>query len=75
MNITSQTTQPASTLDLRAAEQRLRLHGRVVELRSRIHERFDLKHTVREYVVPASGVAALLAFLLGYGITGIFTRR
>jgi len=66
---------PTDTLELRAADQRRRLHSSVTELRSKVHERLDIKRNAREYLVPASGVGALLGLLLGYGFTGMFTRH
>jgi hypothetical protein len=47
----------------------------VTELRSKVHERLDVKRNAREYLVPASGVGALLGLLLGYGFAGMFTRH
>lgn len=75
MNTTPQHDPPTYTLELRAADQRRRLHSSVVELRSRVQERLDPKQLGREYLVPASALAALLAMVLGYGLTGIFTRH
>jgi hypothetical protein len=72
---TLQKIEPISVLNSRAAEQRGRLHRSAVELRSRISQRLDPKETVSEYIVPASGIAALIAFILGYGITGMFTHH
>ena len=66
---------PTDRLELRAADQRRRLHSSVTELRSKVHERLDVKRNAREYLVPASGVGALLGLLLGYGFTGMFTRH
>ena len=68
-------TAPSYTLEMRAADQRRRLHSSVAELRSKVQEKLDVKRTAREYVLPLSGAAALLGTLLGYGITGVFTRR
>jgi hypothetical protein len=66
---------PTDRLELRAADQRRRLHSSVTELRSKVHERLDVKRNAREYLVPASGVGALLGLLLGYGFAGMFTRH
>jgi hypothetical protein len=66
---------PSYTLEARAADQRRRLHTSAVELRSVMREKLDVKRTARRYVPAASGAAALFAMLLGYGLTGMFTRH
>lgn len=65
---------PYELLEERAAKQRRDLHNHVVELRSTMAERLDVKNAAREYLWPATGAAALLGLLLGYGLTGIFTN-
>ena len=75
MSTSPKQKEPTYTLELRAADQRRRLHSSVVELRSKVQERLDPKQLGREYLVPASGVAALLGLVLGYGMTGMFTRH
>ena len=75
MSTSPASNQPTSTLELRAADQRRRLHSSVTELRSKMHERLDIKRNAREYLVPASGIGALLGLVLGYGLTGMFTRH
>ncbi len=65
---------PYEILEERAAQQRRQLHNRVIELRTTLADRLDVKKNAREYLWPAAGVAALLALSLGYGIAGIFTR-
>jgi hypothetical protein len=66
---------PSYTLEARAADQRRRLHSTAVELRSIVREKLDVKRTARQYVAVASGAAALMGLLLGYGVAGIFTRN
>lgn len=70
---------PAEILEQRAAEQRRRLHNSVSELRTtvkeEVRERLDIKRYAREYLLPASAVAGLVALVAGYSLTGIFTRR
>ena len=66
---------PSYTLEMKAADQRRRLHSSVVELRSKVREKLDVKRTARQYVPIASGAAALFGMLLGYGAAGMFTRR
>jgi hypothetical protein len=65
---------PTDILELKAAEQRRRLHNSVTELRTQMHEKLDIKKNAREYVWPASGVVGLIGLVLGYGFAGIFTR-
>jgi hypothetical protein len=66
---------PTSELELRAAEQRKRLHESVEELESRVRENLDLKTAARAYIVPVSAGAALFSFVVGYALAAIFTRR
>jgi hypothetical protein len=75
MSTKPQHKEPPYTLELRAADQRRRLHSSVVELRSRVQERLNPKQLGREYLLPASAVAAFLGLVLGYGLTGMFTRH
>jgi hypothetical protein len=75
----SATTQPGfpmptDVLEIRAEEQRRKLHNSVSELRTQVREKLDVKKNAREYVWPASGAVALIGLVLGYGIAGIFTR-
>ena len=63
---------PFEVLEQRAANQRRQLHESVTELRSAVREKLDVKRTARQYVVPATGVAALLGLVIGYGLAGIF---
>lgn len=69
------TPEPEEVLEIRAADQRRRLHSSVVELKSRVREKMDVKRTVRAHLRAASGLAALAGFVLGYGVAGLFTRR
>jgi hypothetical protein len=66
---------PADELELRAAEQRKRLHESVEELESRVRETLDWKRAARTYIVPVSAGAALFSFVVGYALAGIFTRH
>ena len=61
-------------LEERAAEQRRQLHNSVSELRSTVQKKFDVKKNATQYLGPAAAVAAVLGLMLGYGLTGIFTR-
>jgi hypothetical protein len=66
---------PSYDLELRAAEERRRLHGTLAELRSRVHEELDVKKRVREHLGAACGIAALLSLGVGYSVTGLFVRN
>jgi len=68
-------SMPVDVLEERAADQRRQLHDTVVELKSSLRESLDIRRTAREYLLPAAGAAASLGLVLGYGLTGIFTRR
>jgi len=69
------TELPSYDLELKAAEERRRLHGTLAELRSRVQEELDVKKRVREHLGPACAIAALLTLGLGYSVAGIFVRR
>ena len=73
-NINLSPDGPTDILELRAAEQRKRLHNSVVELRETVRERLDMKKTVREHFAPAAGGAAVIGLILGYGMGGMFSR-
>ena len=66
---------PTYELELRAPEQRKRLHESVEELKSRVRENLDLKKAARAHIAPVSGGAALVSFVVGYAVAGIFTRH
>jgi hypothetical protein len=68
-------TVPSPDLELRAADERRRLHSSVVELKSRVRETLDVKRNARKHVMLGSGIAAFLSLILGYGFAGIFTRH
>ncbi|MGZ4813655.1 MAG: hypothetical protein ACXVZR_01830 [Terriglobales bacterium] len=65
---------PTDILEMRAAEQRRRIHASVLELREQIDEKLDVKKRAAEYVLPASGAAAFLGLLFGYGFASMFSR-
>ena len=66
------TELPSYDLELKAAEERRRLHGTLAELRSRVHQELDIRKRVREHLTAACGVAALLSLGLGYSVAGVF---
>ena len=66
------TELPSYDLELKAAEERRRLHGTLAELRSRVHQELDIKKRVREHLAAACVVATLLSLGLGYSVAGVF---
>jgi hypothetical protein len=65
---------PSYDLELKAADERRRLHGTLAELRSRVHDELDVKKRVREHLGAACAFAALLSLGLGYSVAGVFVR-
>ncbi len=68
-------TLPTHDLELRAADQRRRLHASVHELKDHVRDSLDVKKQAREHVLLASGVATAVAAAVGYGVAGMFTSR
>lgn len=66
---------PTYELELRAADERKRLHNTLEELKERMHETLDVKSKVRHHPWLFSGVAGLIAAGAGYSLAGLFTRR
>ena len=64
---------PTDVLEMRAADQRRRIHESVLELREQLDEKLDVKKKASEYVLPASGAAAFLGLLFGYGMASMFS--
>jgi hypothetical protein len=75
MSTSPTSREPTYTLEMRAVDQRRRLHESVAELRSKVQERLDVKRNARDYLVPLSAGGAFLGLLLGFGMTGMFTRH
>ena len=69
------TELPSYDLELKAAEERRRLHGTLAELRSRVHDELDVKKRVREHLGAACAIAALLSVGIGYSVTGLFVHN
>ena len=68
-------TLPSSDLELRAANERRRLHKAVEELRCQLRDKLDVRNNAREHLGLACAAAALLGVAAGYGVTGIFVHR
>jgi hypothetical protein len=70
--------EPVENLELRAVEQRNRLHQTTSELKGKIaetREQLDPKRIVGEHFVGVAAASGALALLVGYGVAGMFTRR
>jgi hypothetical protein len=65
---------PPDILEMKAVEQRERLHGTISELRSNVRQKLDVKTQAREYVWPATTLAALLSLAFGYTAGSLFHR-
>ena len=69
--------EPVENLELRAVEQRNRLHQTTSELKGKIaetREQLDPARKVRQHFAGVAAAGAL-ALLVGYGVAGMFTRR
>jgi hypothetical protein len=66
-------TAPTDVLELRAAEQRRRIHDTTLELRTQLEEKLDVRRKATEYVWPASGVAAGIGLVFGWAAAGLFS--
>jgi len=69
-------TLPVESLELRALEQRNRLHNTASELRTKVsdaREKLDVSKNAREHLIGASVIVSLFGFFSGYGLAGIFT--
>jgi hypothetical protein len=71
MNVES--NLPPDILEVRAAEQRRRIHETVLELREQVEDKLDVKRQAAEYVWPASGIAAFVGLVFGWGVAGMFS--
>ena len=69
------TALPDYDLQMKAAEERKRLHNSVAELRSRMHEDLNVEKLVRGRLAPICAVSAAFALGAGYLITGAFVRH
>ena len=67
-------TPPTEILEKQAAEQRALLHESDSELRTQVRVTFDPNRAARQYFRPIAGISGALAFVIGYAVTGVFTR-
>ena len=64
---------PPDVLEVRAAEERRRIHERVLELRQQVEEKLDVRRQAAPYVWQGAGVAAVVGLVFGWGLAGIFS--
>lgn len=65
---------PSYDLELKASEERKRLHASVAELKFHVRDSLDVNKQVREHLGIACGAAALLGLVVGYSVTSLFVR-
>jgi hypothetical protein len=65
---------PVDVLEKQAADERRQLHNSVQELRVSVQERLDVKRNVRNHLGTVCGAMAVIGLVLGYMVTGVFTR-
>lgn len=66
---------PSYDLELKAADERLRLHTSVAELRSSLSHALDVRKNAREHLGSACAITALVGVVMGYAVTGVFTSK
>jgi hypothetical protein len=64
---------PSYDLEVRAADERRRLHTSMAELKECLTEAVDVKKNVRQHLGLACGVAAIFGLAGGYAVGAIFT--
>jgi len=69
------TALPSYDLELKAADERQRLHDSVTELKARLNKSLDLKNNLRQHRPWVYTTSALLGLAAGYSFCGLFTRR
>jgi hypothetical protein len=74
--------EPVDKLEMRAREERQRLHARATELKSKIEgtreslrENLSVEKQSREHFGPAAVIVSVAGLLAGYAVTGMFTGR
>jgi hypothetical protein len=66
---------PSYDLELKAAEDRRKLHASLTELSSKLHQDLNVNNQVRRHFTVACTAAALIALGVGYSFTGLFVRH
>ena len=69
---------PIENLELKALEQRKRLHQRATELRSKVEagrEKLRISKHARQHFLPASIIVAAAGLGLGYSLGGLVVSK
>jgi hypothetical protein len=66
---------PTYDLELKAANDRQRLHESVDQLCSEIRDKLDVNRMARRHLALGCGIASVLGITAGYLINGIFVGR
>ncbi len=71
------TTSPLQKLELRALEQRNRLHEVITDAKVQVEitkERLDVKKNLRKHLLAGGVIACVIGLSLGYGSAGVVTK-
>ncbi len=71
-------TSPLQKLELRALEQRNRLHEVITDAKIQVEitkEKLDVKRKLREHMLSGALVACVIGLSLGYSFAGVITRN
>ena len=66
---------PSGDLEIKAAEERERLHSSVQELRSCVRDNLDVTKHTRENLGLVCSLAALVGLGAGYAVAGVLLTR
>ena len=66
---------PVYDLELKAADDRRRLHESVDVLRCELREKLDVNRNLGEHLGLGCAITAVVGAAVGYTITGIFVHR
>ena len=66
---------PSYDLELKAADERRRLHESIEELRCQLRNKLDVRRNAREHLGLACSIAAGVALVTGYVFAGVFVHR
>ena len=69
------TELPSIDLQVKAAEERRKLHNSVEELRDRVHDELDVRKVVRARLGTICSITAGVALGAGYVVAGAFVRH
>jgi hypothetical protein len=69
---------PIDKLEIQALQQRNHIHQTIGEVKEKVdaaRAKLDVNTNAREHLLGASLVVTSVAYLTGYGLAGLFTRR